>query len=48
MPIVSSKAVEEAKQAIFDFDLSAQKFSEEKLVGLITPPAHTQKHSPFQ
>ena len=43
MPIVSSKAVEEAKQAIFDFDLSAARISEEKVVGLITPPAHTQK-----
>jgi len=43
MPIVSSKAVEEAKQAILDFDLSAANISEEKIVGLITPPAHTQK-----
>jgi len=41
MPIVSSKVVEEAKQAIFDFDLSAAKLSEEKIIGLITPPAHT-------
>ena len=47
MPIVSSKAVEEAKQAIFDFDLSAAKISEEKIIGLITPPAHTQKQSPL-
>ena len=48
MPIVSSNIVEEAKQAIFDFDLSAAKISEEKIIGLITPPAHTQKQSPIQ
>ena len=47
MPIVSSKVVEEARQAIFDFDLSAAKISEDKVIGLITPPAHTQKQSPI-
>lgn len=45
MPIMSSRAVEEAKQAIFDFDLSAAKISDDKIIGLITPPAHTQKKS---
>jgi len=41
MPNISSKAVEDAKQAIYDFDLSAAKISEDKIIGLITPPAHT-------
>ncbi len=39
-----TKIIEEAKKAIFDFDQNSK--TEEKSVGLITPPSKDFKKSP--
>jgi hypothetical protein len=41
-----NKIIEEAKKAIFDFDQNSKTIKEDKVIGLITPPAKDVKKSP--
>jgi len=41
MPMQSEKIIEDAKKAILDFEVSTKLVKENKVIGLITPPAHS-------
>ena len=40
------KIIQEAKKAIFDFDQNSKPIKEDKVIGLVTPPAKDVKKSP--
>ena len=37
----SEKIIEDAKKAILDFEVSTKLVKGDKIIGLITPPAHS-------